>query len=88
MTTEAQPVADIIRECREWAVHFHANDPNKLGPGMGTLDFVPIFKALHEIEYQGWVSVEVFDYSPGAEPIARQSMNYMESVLEQIAAGE
>src|SRR5690606_36435310 len=53
MSSEAQPIADVIRANREHLVHFHANDANKLGPGMGEIDFVPIFGALEEIDYQG-----------------------------------
>jgi len=83
MSTEAKPVADTIREFAGAMAHFHANDPNKLGPGMGDLDFVPIFKALADVKYDGWVSVEVFDYSPGPERIARESMQNMLSAIER-----
>ena len=86
MSTESISVADVIRANASQLVHFHANDPNKLGPGMGEVDFVPIFAALKEIDYQGWVSVEVFDYDPGAEYIAKQSMANMLACLEKIGA--
>jgi sugar phosphate isomerase/epimerase len=81
MSTESKPIAQIIHEQRALLHHFHANDPNKLGPGMGKIEFAPIFQALREIGYDGWVSVEVFDYSPGAENIARTSMQNMQTAL-------
>jgi sugar phosphate isomerase/epimerase len=77
MSTEDRPIDQIVRENAAWVIHFHANDPNKLGPGMGDVDQAPIFKALSEIGYNGWVSVEVFDYSPGVERILTQSMDTM-----------
>lgn len=77
MSTEDRPIDQIVRENAAWVIHFHANDPNKLGPGMGDVDQAPIFKALSEIGYNGWVSVEVFDYSPGVERILAQSMDTM-----------
>jgi sugar phosphate isomerase/epimerase len=48
---------------------------------MGETDFVPIFEALLRSGYEGYVSVEVFDYSPGAETIARVSIETMRSAL-------
>jgi len=77
MVTESKPIVELIRENGSWLIHFHANDPNLQGPGFGDLDFVPIFRALREINYRGWVSVEVFDYDPGAERLARESIQYM-----------
>jgi sugar phosphate isomerase/epimerase len=80
MSTEAKPIPEIIKESRDWLVHFHANDPNRLGPGMGEVDFAPIFEALDEIRYGGWVSVEVFDYEPGVDSLAGDSIAYMHQV--------
>jgi sugar phosphate isomerase/epimerase len=77
MSSESDPVPDLIRRYAARAGHFHANDPNRRGPGFGQTDFVPIFQALTETAYPGWVSVEVFDYSPDPETIARESIRYM-----------
>jgi sugar phosphate isomerase/epimerase len=85
MSSEPTPVPDLIRRHAPRAGHFHANDPNKRGPGFGTVDFVPIFRALKESGYRGWVSVEVFDYSPDPEIIARESINYMRRCAALIA---
>jgi sugar phosphate isomerase/epimerase len=77
MTTEAVPRTELIRKYGKQAAHFHANDANRRGPGFGDVDFVPIFQALKESGYAGWVSVEVFDYAPDPVTIARESIRYM-----------
>jgi sugar phosphate isomerase/epimerase len=86
MASEAKPIPQIIRENARLMEHFHANDPNLRGPGMGELDFVPIFETLAEVDYRGWVSVEVFDYSPGVEALARESIEYMRECLAKLSA--
>jgi sugar phosphate isomerase/epimerase len=84
MSSEATPIPDLIRRHRGQLVHFHANDPNRQGPGFGELKFEPILAALEEIGYSGWVSVEVFDYSPGVEQLARRSIEYLTACLGSI----
>ena len=77
MSTDEAPAPDLIRRHGRLAGHFHANDANRRGPGFGATDFVPIFQALRDSGYPGWVSVEVFDYSPDPVTIARESIRYM-----------
>ena len=79
MSDEPTPTPQIIRDNADAMIHFHANDPNRQGPGMGEVDFVPIFQALRDVGYTDWVSVEVFDYAPGVERLVTESMANMKA---------
>jgi sugar phosphate isomerase/epimerase len=85
MSTDEASTPDLIRRHGSRAGHFHANDVNRRGPGFGDTDFVPIFQALHDSGYKGWVSVEVFDYSPDPVTIARESIRYMRECADKIS---
>jgi len=78
----AGSVPDLIRRYAPRGGHFHAQDVNLRGPGMGDVDFGPILQALVDSGYDRWVSVEVFDFSPGAEETARQSLACLRSALD------
>ncbi|NQT12617.1 MAG: sugar phosphate isomerase/epimerase [Planctomycetes bacterium] len=84
MSTESTPMPELIRRSRAHLAHFHANDPNQQGPGFGKLDFLPILSALRAIDYRGWVSVEVFNYAPGPERLARENIEYMRKCVAEI----
>lgn len=76
-------VPELIRRYAPTAKHFHAQDVNLQGPGMGDVDFGPIMKALVDSGYDRWVSVEVFDFSPGAEETARRSIACLKRELDR-----
>jgi sugar phosphate isomerase/epimerase len=46
-------------------------------------DYVPAFRAFSELGYDGWISLEVFDFSPGGETIAQESMNVLRELAEK-----
>lgn len=80
MSAELAPIPDVIRSARGHITHVQVNDPNRLGPGMGEVRYEPIVAALREVGWDGWLSVEAFDYRPGVEQVARQSIEYLKRV--------
>ncbi|MBM3998555.1 MAG: sugar phosphate isomerase/epimerase [Planctomycetes bacterium] len=84
MASESTPIVDILRRHAGSALHFHANDANRRGPGMGTVDFEPILATLRDMGYSGWISVEVFDFAPGVESLARDSIAYLKRCEERV----
>lgn len=81
MSDEKRAIPEIIKKNKDYLFHFHVNDANGLGPGFGETDFKPIIKALKEINYWGFISVEVFDTSPGVRKIAKDSLLYLRNFL-------
>jgi sugar phosphate isomerase/epimerase len=87
MASESPDIHVIIQKSRPWLVHFHVNDPNMLGPGMGDVEYGPILTALAEINYSGWLSLEVFKYDPSPVEIAQRSIEYLRQIETAIAQG-
>ena len=81
MTFEGAGRPATIRKHARHLAHYHANDENLNGPGWGDVDFAPIFQALKDVDYQGYLSVEVFEFEPGPEAIATKSLEYMKQFV-------
>lgn len=80
---EYQSIPDTLRYIapEKKFFSFHANDPNLQGPGFGNLNFDWIMEALREIEFDGWIGVEPFDYSPGIVELGRKSIQNLKKAL-------
>ncbi|OYW13124.1 MAG: xylose isomerase, partial [Acidobacteriia bacterium 12-62-4] len=53
-------------------------------PGTGDWDFKPVFRVLAARGYTGWISMEAFDFTAGAERIADDSLRYLEAEIKNL----
>jgi D-psicose/D-tagatose/L-ribulose 3-epimerase len=60
MHMEEANMAEAIRLAGKRLIHFQANENHRGFPGTGMTDWVEVFRALHEIGYDGPVSLEPF----------------------------
>ena len=71
-------VPSIIRRVGPEVVYVQANDESRGHPGSGVTDFVPICQALRDIGYDGWISMEPFEFGPGPDTVAREGLACLE----------
>jgi D-psicose/D-tagatose/L-ribulose 3-epimerase len=85
---EAQPVEALMAQWMPTGriAHVQVNDPNRRGPGQGTMQFAPILETLLRMRarghYDGIVAVEPFDYVPDGVGCAARSIGYLKGIVE------
>jgi D-psicose/D-tagatose/L-ribulose 3-epimerase len=79
---EAESHPALIERYFEHIRHVHVNELDGKYPGAGSYDFKPVLSALKRLDYRRWVSVEAFDFSPGAEKIAVESLRLLKAQSE------
>jgi D-psicose/D-tagatose/L-ribulose 3-epimerase len=78
---EVEPHAVLVDRYYEFIRHVHLNELDGRHCGKGDYDFKPVLEVLRSRSYAGWVSLEAFDFSYGAETIANESLRYLESQI-------
>ncbi len=79
---EKLPHDEVIRRYAPYIRHVHLNEMDGRAPGMGTYDFARVLRALRQIGYSRWLSVEVFHFEPSGEAVARSAARYLRRVEE------
>ena len=74
-----------IRETGDLLFHYHCNDLNKRAPGWGDVDFRPFMRALLDIDYQGYASIEVFDFEPDPVEHARKGLETLKQAVADVS---
>jgi sugar phosphate isomerase/epimerase len=81
---ERESHASLIEKHFAFLRHVHVNETDGGHCGTGDYDFASVLKTLKRLNYQGWVSLEAFDFAPGAERIASESLRHLENIIEKL----
>ena len=81
---ETEPHAALIERYFEFIRHVHVNETDGGHCGTGDYDFEPVLRTLKRLNYSGWISLEAFDFSPGPERIASESLRYLNGIIEKL----
>ena len=66
-------------------VHIQEMDGQYLGTSTAADDFLETFQVLKDLNYDKWISLEVFDFSPGGKTIAQESMRVMKEMEAKLS---
>jgi sugar phosphate isomerase/epimerase len=82
---ETTPHGDLIRLFAPAIRHVHVNEMDGRHPGTGGYDFAEPMRALQQIGYGGWISLEVFLFEPSGEVIARDSAKLLREIESRLS---
>ena len=79
---ETEPYDVLLRKYYKRIGHVHVQEQGgkHLGTGNAVNDYVKAFQTLKDLRYDKWVSLEVFDFSPGGRRIAEESMRTLKQI--------
>ena len=64
--------------------HVHVQELDGRHCGWGDYDYKPVLDMLRRLDYKGWVSLEAFDFTPGAEKLANESLRHLEAEIAKL----
>jgi sugar phosphate isomerase/epimerase len=81
---EIEPPAALVDRYFEHIRHVHVNELDGRHCGAGDYDYKPLFEVLRRREYEGWISLEAFDFTPGADELAGESLRHLEREIAKL----
>ncbi|MCX7664985.1 MAG: sugar phosphate isomerase/epimerase [Gemmataceae bacterium] len=82
--------AESVRRLARWIKHVHLEDiagsrvHHHLIPGEGAIDFASVLKALQEIQYNGWVTIELYPYTEDPDYAAKTARERILKIAEPL----
>lgn len=84
---EVAPHTELVDNYFDVIRHVHVNelDGSHCGSATGGYYFPPLFATLRRRGYSGWISLEAFDFTVGAEVLANESLRHLEEAIAQLS---
>jgi sugar phosphate isomerase/epimerase len=82
--------ATTIPRVAKYIRHFHLEDiaatrvHQHLIPGDGAIDFAPALKAIRDIGYTGWVTIELYPYIADPDEAARLALERVSAIVKTL----
>jgi D-psicose/D-tagatose/L-ribulose 3-epimerase len=81
---EEEAHAALVDRYFDYIRHIHVNELDGKHCGAGDYDYKPVLAVLRKRGYEGWISLEAFDFTPGAETLATESLRHLEKEILQL----
>jgi len=84
---ETDPMDKLIRDYIDYIDHVQINemDGRHLGTGDSETAFASTFQSFKDVGYNGWISLEIFDFEPGGVTIANESMAVLKKLADSVS---
>lgn len=80
MNLEDKSMEQSFSDAKPYLTHIHLCDSNRLAPGRGNFDFEKIFNTIKAINYNGYISVEIYQY-PDKDVVIEETVNVLRPLL-------
>ena len=84
MNIEDVSICESIRAAGKRLRHIHLADSNRLAPGCGHLDFKAILRALEEMGFTGYLSMDCVPVKPDVRTFLERSLGYMKEMEKAV----
>jgi sugar phosphate isomerase/epimerase len=84
--------APTVQRLAPYICHFHLEDiaasrvHHHLIPGDGAIDLVATFRAIDQIGYDGWVTIELYPYVDNPDDAARLALDRVTKILQGLSS--
>jgi sugar phosphate isomerase/epimerase len=88
----SEDIPASIKKAASHIRHFHLEDiaatrhHHHLIPGHGAIDFADVFRAIKAINYDGWLTVELYPNVDDPDGAAREALEVLKPLLNQVMA--